>query len=741
MLKSSLAFTIALTIYLISAFTGTAQSYDFTDKCKSRTNSIERDMLRDAYLFAFENQLLMWAEIKDDSKRQSGGTLEQQEYCHYDEVPYDHALVWSYIMQDIKINCEGNKCDNNRNTYAGSPFPGMLDTLLFGLDPAWFNKIRICLGNITRTAGDNNSNVSQGNASKTATEAATFAKVAGAIAHEIMHKADKWEGHGGQPTDPVYPEKSAATVGVAMEHVALSPDLVPAIENITTTWIERMTVPGWTGSGYLVEITGSVNNKNIMSGPAGTVPFSGRFRNNNSNIRISMGSWDETTRVVGIDGGETIDVRTFFDVPTYSITDGVADVIVTADVNNELWELDEDNNTATSTHSLVSDLAIENVVIDGRYEDYLPEYEGDLPVPEYTLWRELNYKVTIRNIGIITTMPSTVKLYYDDMRTDNDYRDRKEQDIGALSPGESTVLEFSVNVPLDGTLDNLTVGERMHLRWVVNEDHEVPEEEFSNNSWEIAFGENYFAPDYQVEIMELEFSGGEAVLHCRAANLGPEPGPRRYRAKLTVSHEAIETEYIGKVSIKKLEPGERRLFTIRTPIEPTEPTVGQWTLLVEIDVRNKIAENRAMINGKQVNGENNNYVFEYYGVNLEMLSRILGSELLVATDKGIMRSEDYIYSEDHLEVERIVYSDRWIRDFLDSVLDDASPGSTFPKETFDLTQYKFSLDQALGRELSLLEFANHLAPTTDTSFTGHPHNDVKVALIYNQQSVRIEVIK
>ena len=125
--------------------------------------------------------------------------------------------------------------------------------------------------------------------------------MAGTIAHEVMHGSDGSERHTGPggSTTPQNPTTSAGTVGVAMEHLLLTPDLSVQILEVRP-WLPQSMVQIL----YWVEVDIQVTNTNALSGTAGTSipPATGQDRNVTTDVCVESPSQKHCTKVSPLDG-------------------------------------------------------------------------------------------------------------------------------------------------------------------------------------------------------------------------------------------------------------------------------------------------------------------------------------------------------------------------------------------------------------------------------------------------------
>lgn len=506
-------FRFAAVLTCAMAGRGIAQSFSYTDGCANRLASSDEDLVEQAYLAAYRYQDRMWEEIDVDGGRpatpdpcERGTSTDvicpsfQQQRCYYSEVPDKHRDKWTEAMDHVKVNCDGSKCAKagNSNLYG---FCGLAAWDIYPSD-----KILVCVDNIRIAAYSLNKGISA-----EAVAAGTFAKLAGTISHEIMHQADGFEGHPTGSTDYLSPNTSAESVGVAMEHILLSPDLSASIRSIEVTW---------NGSIYEVLVAGTLSNLNEYSGPVGTVPFSGRVRNN-TDARLVFyldGAPLAYHYEAPLAGGDSADFSYSFEIEPEG-GNGLHEFKIATDDLNNIWELDEENNETTKTFSIATDLAVD-VEIAGSYSSgsKTTSNNGVLLVSAY---RRLTYNVTVTNrADSLTSPPAALLIQYDDMWRSG-ATSSVSKSISALEPGAAETQTFSVDVPVTvlGGVTGVT-----DVYFTVDPDEVLADSERDNNSVHLAIDSAYFKPDYRISLDSLTVDGTNATAAYTVKNIGPEPG-------------------------------------------------------------------------------------------------------------------------------------------------------------------------------------------------------------------------
>lgn len=573
--RSLLAGLAVLASVMAGGGSARAQSFSYTDDCESRLSSSDEVLVEEAYLAAYRYQDRMWNEIEVDSARPAQpnpcGPADaadalcasfQQQRCYYSAVPDNHRDKWTEAMDHVEVNCDSNKCATSSSLYG---FCGLAAWDLYPSD-----KILVCVSNIRAVASSLNNSLSSD-----AVAAGTFAKLAGTIAHEIMHQADGWQGHPTGSTDYTSPNTSAESVGVAMEHVLLSPDLSTSIQSIAVAW---------NGSAYSVTVDGTIYNLNEYSGPAGTTPFSQRVRNN-TYARMALyldGAQFDYLYQAPIAGGATSSFSYSFDVAAAS-GDGLHQLTVVTDDLDNIWELDEDNNEATRTFSIATDLAVD-VEIAGPYSTGVKALVKN-GVPSTATYRRLTYNVTVTNrADAFASPPTELLIQYDNMWNSGSLSSVLES-VSALEPGAATTYSFSVDVPV--TFGNVTGVTDVYV--TVDADQALPDSDRNNNSVHLAIDNAYFKPDYRISLEALTIDGTTATAAYTVKNIGPEPGTAYSWVGFYVNGALGTSLFTNKLAVAT--SASASLTSFFPGIENLSSHDLSFTFLVKADCTGSIVEN------------------------------------------------------------------------------------------------------------------------------------------------------
>ncbi len=723
-MKPAKLTTLCFLALLIGSVPAVAQEIEILEECRERLGSAaDEQLIRDAYYFAYEHQSHMWEEIETDLQR------KDREKCNYDNIATEFRSRFTAEMEKVTVICEGSICSNDRTRLGHCGIQAYEKWIL----P---NRIRVCVENIRDTASGNQSGgVILGAPVFTFAEAATFAAMAGTIAHEVMHHADGWRGHGGAGSNPTNPVGPAMTVGVAMEHIALSPDLTPIIENVDISVVD---------DSYQITATIEMRNLNEYSGPCGTIPLSGKKRNETAVLSVFFGGLYEGWKHMCVHGGDAVRAQfTYHSSTLAELPDWYLDIQAVADSENEIWELSEDNNTATRSISLHSDLSIRNVQPTG--------YNIVPATSARPGWRSLEFEVRVTNLDFdIPTVPTTLILYYDHMWADPGILGRQEQEVRSLEPHESETFNFTVDVPLEGEFGLFNDDGTVTLDFVLDENRWVGDRDRSNNRWTMIIDDDYFRPDYQIAILDVEFeslpTGGpiedllydqEIILSCLAYNAGPEPGRTTTRAKMSMQiGEEAEKSSPYTVTIRDLAPTEVITFELR---QPWKLTVGQMRLTAEVDFAGRIDENRFVLNGDVVDGEANNYATTTEGLNLDQLATVLERGILTAspTPKQIENPYDITELFEYAELELYLDPRNWFEFWLGDII----VGPTYPDEPYGLDKIRTAVESALGREVTIPEFISLITDRTAPKRSERVGTMADIWVIYNQNNTQMRILK
>lgn len=466
-------------LFALLATPALAQSITFTDHCENNSSAAERDIIRAAYDFVYEHRYDVWNEI---DRRRADRNVEG-----YEDVSDTRRNRWLREIESVTMNCEIGGCSRDSNLYGHC---GMA-TIGFGVLNPW-DRTAVCIDNLQALA------TSCGNPS-------AVAYVAGTLAHEVMHQCDGWEGHPLGGTLATDPQTDAETIGIAMEHMALTPDLAVSI-----TGMQQKVDSA--GVAYL-EVTVRIENRNQLSGPTSTVGRSGRSRHADTLLGVCLdGVLAATTTVAPIAGGDSRSATvSIYRGQGYSPTRASYTVRAVADWDDTMTEYEEDNNDDTETFDPDCDLAITRLEITGPYTNVF--YRGGAA-------RRLSYDVEVANQSSKNHSPTTVLRQIGPvagrLSCSNQTQDLT---LPALAPGATATLRITVDVPVS----SLAVHGSLWLG--ADPDYALRDEVRGNNEYSLTYTADYFQPDYTVWFDELAFlESGGVLAKFTVKNIGPLSG-------------------------------------------------------------------------------------------------------------------------------------------------------------------------------------------------------------------------
>jgi hypothetical protein len=699
-LKSVALCTLPLA--LMVAVVG-AQEVELTSSCEKRISGSDEDLIREAYYLAYDLRKIAWEEIEDDAERKDGGKYENQDHVGYAYVTDKNREKWLDQMEKVKITCEGDICGSGKwyghaGVAAWGPIPG--------------NKIRVCVNHTRDKVNEKQPDREiWGTSTYTRKHAALVSSLAGTIAHEVMHLADP-------STDD---EREADAIDHAIQNVICSPDLVPSIRDVVISWHD----------GYEILCYIDVENRNDYTGPEDTVPLYGEGRNRSFYVETRLGDDNEIRDVIyGINGGGYGEAWPKFTIPADAdLDEWTFDLEVTVDPDNYVWEHSEDNNAAHRSVSLRSDLSIERVDLTGPYtEKEAAKHRG---------WRTLEYEVLVRNVHeSMVARPTTLALYHTDIWSPMDKLAKQEQDVPAMEPGDWKRYYFQVDVPLEGEFAALNEEGKFILDFVLDEDEWVGDSDRTNNRWEFKIDDDYFRPDYLVDILDdPAFDDGRVEMQCIGWNEGPVEGTTTCAAVMSIWIDGEAGYSPDEVTIRDLEVSELIPFDVQ---QDHELIVGRVMYLVEIDKHDDIKENKYILNGEERDGENNNYALVQLGVDLAMLEKILELGVIAGEFVGVDRPYDLQEAVDASRFKLFMNPDAWIINVIDPGV---IVGPTFPEGPYELEAVRGALNEGMGKDLPIGEFMRVLSERTTSGDEVDLINNMAPAVIYNQKSTRLLFVR
>ena len=635
--RLGLFFCISLFL-MASANLAAAQSLTTTNFCRNNAPDEDLDLIEEAYLFVYDNTDVLWAEIDRD---RAGSGIH-----NYSFVSPQHRANFEHDIQAIKVGCRYNAVSRScRNS------PGLMGRCPWFWSgagpfiPELSSKVAVCMDNIAGMAFD---------PVLSTVGTTNFALLAGTLAHEVMHQGDGLEGHD-EGTTPQSPETAAETIGVAIENLAITPDLNPRFSGVSTTY---------DGEVISVSLDVIVENDNAFSGTPGlAIALNGNRtqvidRNVDSVLCILVDGVPDLFRCQVVQPLEASGAQTLsfsFELESYNF-DSEYTLEAVADYGSVIFEYDESNNSATTTITTAADLEVLSINVANAPTWHVMEYVNDADLPGYYNWTELTYNVEVRNNSSQVTTPTfDVVFYYDDMFTDSSMMTQMSDWTEPLAPGESQVLQFTL--PIETDVSGSVVGSTSLKVLADGNAENVVDPDRSNNLIEMEIDEDYFRPDYRVKFddVEIDYDAGAIEASVTAVNLGPVAATGMSLAQLKINGVPVDSFFLGSLDVAA--------SSTRTMSGPfTVIASAEYELEVTVDASDRINEN---------DESNNSAALKWrFGIDLQDLQ--LTDELVLADDFRLHdRLVDSMVDWAHLGP------------FLEFDLHDwiglGSPGPTFPE--------------------------------------------------------------
>lgn len=353
----------ALFVFFLMAGKVHAQGLAFTDQCANQLTSADQALflqafaLLDSYKFKVEDHI--------------NASIVAGNPDFYTVISNIQMTMWRGGVAemgrgDVKVACEYNATSNKCNTG-----PGALGST-FTWDPhvPLYDRIHICIDNVRAQS----------------TAGSPPALLAGVLSHELMHHVDGFEVHGpGDITNPANPDTAAETIGVAMEHAIMTPDLRATIKSIDNSFAN---------STHDLGINVEVTNLNPQAN-TGLTPLSGRARNLGTTLRLQVDGASLSNLIVAPLNGMASTIKTFpTSIPAYDVsTDPDYVLVATADTTGLLVEDDEGNNIDETTYSTAVDLSM-SAEVTGPPVCHTLEYRDDVYPIGYYNWYQIRMALT-----------------------------------------------------------------------------------------------------------------------------------------------------------------------------------------------------------------------------------------------------------------------------------------------------------------------------------------------------------
>lgn len=164
-------------------------------------------------------------------------------------------------------------------------------------------------------------------------------------------------------------------------------------------------------------------------------------------------------------------------------------------------------------------------------------------------FRRLQFEFEVVNIGPLRVPPTEVVMNWDDLWT-GEHAHEVLATTSPMEPGDSRTFRLSVDVPVSaGRVAGLT-----QLILGANNEDVMPrlrDRDLDNNYAFIGIQEDYFRPNLQTEIIELDMSGTRATATVMVRNDGPEAAEARSLMDILDDGSSVDGSMV-----ETLEPGE-----------------------------------------------------------------------------------------------------------------------------------------------------------------------------------------
>ncbi len=555
--------------------TGTvqAQGLVFTNQCTNQLTTADRALfvqafaLLDSYKYKVEEHL---------NASMLAGNPDSYTVITNSMMTVWRAGVAEMGRGDIKLACEYNATSNKCNNRPG------LSGWTFDFDPliGLRDRIHICIDNVRALT----------------TTGSPPAMLAGVLSHELIHHLDGYDPHGaGGFTTPGNPQTTAETIGVAMEHAIMTPDLRATIKSIDNSFANSTH-----NLGINVEIT----NLNLQAN-AGLTPMSGRQRNLTTTLRMQVEGSSLSNIIVAPLNGTTSTIKTFYtSIPAYDVsTDSEYSLVATADTTALLVEDDEGNNVDNATYSTAVDLSI-SVEVSGPPVCHSLEYRGDVyPIGFYN-WYQIPYRASVKNRSTRAYAgTSDVVMMYENMWTTSAMTSQQEVWLSSLAPSETKTVEFYLEAPTTASCTGPVGATDV---WFIADWNatSVFDSNRNNNTVYYNVDSNYWKPDYVISSVTRGSSATRLVGQVDV-DLGSFYTPISYKVRNIGPATASTPPLLSMSQTQVLDPNGVRVFSavtgdIRPGGESTYDTsvndhgCDPVTFVVEADYAhaiNELAEN------------------------------------------------------------------------------------------------------------------------------------------------------
>jgi hypothetical protein len=486
--------TLPLTILFVCGVhtSARAQAWDIQD-CSSANQAL----VEEAAEFSYENRNHVFDEI--DSVRANGNVHG------YESISSAMRNRWINEIERARNGHVKFKCVSSLEDpcIVQTDASGQIVSVTFGetyslIGDNIFDEVRLCPNNFGLIGGT------------------PFSLGAHTISHELMHHVDGWGlfPHGPDGASNMQnPDSPSETIGVAMEHVALTPELRSSIA--------VGAVSSYDSSGHVRAFELTTENTSDYAA-ASTFAMSATQRNTNSVSCLTVdGTSGHNFAIPAVDINSS-EADTYSIAFAYTAAAPYRTLDYVVDCTDVFLEFTESDNIATTVYSTYVDLDID---VDLASAPVLNSAYG-------TLYFTLTYDVTVTNTDNDTPASTfDVVMYYDDIWSGRSYV-QTSQWVSSLAPSGSTTAQFSVDVLANATGTAPLGGSELYFVADGNAES-LHDRDLSNNTVHLTVDSAYWRPDYRFASFEVSEAGlGLAEVQFSVVNAGPKAATRSSVAKI-----------------------------------------------------------------------------------------------------------------------------------------------------------------------------------------------------------------
>ncbi len=539
-----------------------AGSLKYSNQCLNNATSTDIEFIENAFNEVEKHQHNIDQFIADSIAR---GNPDSYLFIDSNIMDDWREVVDKVANGDIKIACEFNpsskKCRDNPLTLGWNAINYLNNP-----------RVHICMDNIQNQAQIDNPTVAVENV-----YGASVSLLAGTLAHEFMHSAVRFEGHGGLfgggTSNATNPQTVAESIGVAMDNLVLTPDLKATITSVNASLIGN---DSYGGSDYDMSVNVKVENRNLYA-DIGLRSIQDAFankgsRNGSSNLTLEIDGIVIDKKTVNPLGGLGLEIKNYQAIiPAYFAGgDGERNILASADSDNLYVESNELNNIDTGIYNTATDLSI-GVEVAAPPVCY-SEFRDDLEVPGWYTWFDIPYRVIVTNLDQEKSAPGVdLVMEYDSVMTSSSKTIQQVVWLTSFDPGESKEEFYSVEVPANSSC-SLPLRQTQVVFTADGNNPSIHDSDLSNNSKIFTIDTGYWKADYVVRNIThigIGYSPGSSsrVISYSIRNIGPTNASNGTNlAVSTTKVQAGNTSFFSDLTYG-LDPGEEDQYQLNLPVD------------------------------------------------------------------------------------------------------------------------------------------------------------------------------